>query len=318
MRKNHTIHPGKQKRTCRGDCRNTASGTIIKRVKMNDKTERYPEIPSDRGDDIHNIEFAEDADLVLFMAGNQFMVMDDLILAFRDEYPEIKNIFYETLPPGLELRQILAGGASFRDRIIRGDPDIYTSVSEASMFRLRDAGLIGSYDVYLHNRLVLMLPRENRAGVKGINDLLKGDVRISQPGDMEDIAGYIVDMYRRAGGDAFVRRVMDEKREEGTTLLTVVHHRETPLRILDGTADAGPVWATEVLNAERAGLRITSLELGETIDQRDRVNYFVTRLLNCRNRTNAESFLSFIESQRAQLIYKEYGFLPHFSCPCGK
>ena len=42
-----------------------------------------PVIPPERGDDLHNLEAAETADLVLFMAGNQFMVMDDLVGAFR-------------------------------------------------------------------------------------------------------------------------------------------------------------------------------------------------------------------------------------------
>ena len=40
-----------------------------------------------------------------------------------------------------------------------------------------------------------------------------------------------MDMYRQAGGDGLVQRIMKEKREQGTTLYTVVHHRETPQRI---------------------------------------------------------------------------------------
>ena len=35
-----------------------------------------PVIPSDRSDDLHNLEVADSSDLVLFMAGNQFMLMD--------------------------------------------------------------------------------------------------------------------------------------------------------------------------------------------------------------------------------------------------
>lgn len=73
-----------------------------------------PEIPSSRGDDIHNMQYMDSAGLVLFMAGNQFMVMDDLLSRFREIHPDVKRIFYETLPPGLELRQILASGAVFQ------------------------------------------------------------------------------------------------------------------------------------------------------------------------------------------------------------
>ncbi|UCD33676.1 MAG: hypothetical protein JSV38_07410, partial [Desulfobacterales bacterium] len=56
-----------------------------------------PVIPSDRADDLHNIEFAHNSDLTLFMAGNQFMVMKEIIAAFQKEHPNIKRIFYETL-----------------------------------------------------------------------------------------------------------------------------------------------------------------------------------------------------------------------------
>ena len=99
-----------------------------------------PIIPSDRADDLHHLEFADDSDLTLFMAGNQFMVMPEIIAAFKQEHPDIEKIFYETLPPGLELKQILSGGAMFRDKIIDVHPDIYASVNEQAMRVLEDAG----------------------------------------------------------------------------------------------------------------------------------------------------------------------------------
>jgi hypothetical protein len=37
------------------------------------------------------------------------------------------------------LKQILAGGAIFRDKVITGKPDIYASVSEDAMKMLDDA-----------------------------------------------------------------------------------------------------------------------------------------------------------------------------------
>ncbi|MEE9529680.1 MAG: hypothetical protein V3W52_01720 [Syntrophobacteria bacterium] len=35
-----------------------------------EKDRAYPVIPSDRGDDLHNLECVDSADLVLFVAGN--------------------------------------------------------------------------------------------------------------------------------------------------------------------------------------------------------------------------------------------------------
>ena len=103
-------------------------------------THTLPIIPADRIDDLHHLEHAEDAELILFMAGNQFMVMEEIIRAFQKENPEVKKIFYETLPPGLELKQILAGGAIFREKPLTVYPDIYTSVNLEAMKSLEESG----------------------------------------------------------------------------------------------------------------------------------------------------------------------------------
>ncbi len=276
----------------------------------------WPVIPSERGDDLHNVEAAETADLVLFMAGNQFMAMADIVAAFRKAHPQIRKIFYETLPPGMELRQILAGGAVFRERILRVTPDIYSAVSEKAMQQLSDAEHLkpGDYRLYLHNRLSLMVPAGNPARIAAVNDLGRPEIRVSQPDPAnEDIAHHILDMYRDAGGEHLVHRIMEEKRTAGTTMMTVVHHRETPLRIADGAADVGPVWATEIHHARSIGLRIDEVQPGAELDQRDQINYYVCRLKTAPHPENAQKFLAFILSSAAQAIYARYGFIPHKS-----
>ncbi len=272
-----------------------------------------PEIPVNYREDLHNLEYLNEADLVLFMAGNQFMVMEELLKVFQKAYPEIKKIFYETLPPGLELKQILAGGARFGDMEIRVTPDIYTAVSESAMQELVKKDLIKDYFIYLHNRIVLMVPKGNPKGIKSVQDLARDDVRISQPGPLEDITRYIVEMYRKAGGEELVHRIMEEKRAEATTIFTLVHHRETPLRIVKGTVDVGPVWATEVIHAQNQGLPVEMVEVGEDLDQRDKVNYYIAVLTNAPHIESAKKFLEFIKSADAQNIYAKYGFVPHKS-----
>ena len=273
----------------------------------------FPTIPSDRADDLHNLAHAKNADLILFMAGNQFMAMDDIITQFQSEYPEVKKIYYETLPPGLELKQILAGGALFKGKSIEVMPDIYTSVNQQAMQTLEKAGRIskGDYHLYLHNRLALMVPPGNPAKIKAVTDMGRDEVRISQPDPAnEDIAFHIMDMYRQAGGEDLVHLIMEEKRDRGTTLYTVVHHRETPQRIAAGTADVGPVWATEIVHATSAGLAFDVVEPGEDLDCREHVNYYICKLGGSPHPENAQKFIDFIRSTTAQRIYSQHGFVP--------
>lgn len=272
-----------------------------------------PEIPINYKKELHNLEYLNEADLILFMAGNQFMVMEELLEAFQKMYPEIKKIFYETLPPGLELKQILAGGARVGDIEIRIIPDVYTAVNESAMQELLKRGLIKNYFVYLHNRLVLMVPKNNPSGVKNLLDLTKDEIRISHPGPLEDITYYIIEMYKKVGGDKFVYRIMEEKRAEGTTIFTLVHHRETPLRILKGTVDVGIVWATEVIYAKNQGFPVEMIEIGEDLDQRDKVNYYIAFLEKATHLESAKKFVEFIKTPVAQNIYAKYGFIPHFT-----
>ena len=276
----------------------------------------YPVIPDDRGDDLHNLGLADSADLVLFVAGNQFMVMTELLGVFQSQHLEIKRIFYETLPPGLELKQILAGGALFADRLIDVRPDVYASVSESAMKQLEEKDLIsaGDYFLYLHNRIVLMVPAGNPAHIKSVQDLARSEVRISQPNpEYEDIAFHIMEMYRDAGGENLLRQIMDIKRAEGTTILTTVHHRETPLRIGKGEVDVGPVWATEIKHAQQKNLPVDVVDPGEDLDQREKINYYICGLKGSANPENGAKFLEFIKSSVAQGIYEKYGFIPHFS-----
>ena len=50
-----------------------------------------------------------DPQLVVFFAGNQFMVVHDLMASFKQAYPQYQRVFAETLPPGILAKQIERG-----------------------------------------------------------------------------------------------------------------------------------------------------------------------------------------------------------------
>ncbi|MGD9311151.1 MAG: substrate-binding domain-containing protein, partial [Desulfosarcina sp.] len=189
-----------------------------------------------------------------------------------------------------------------------------SSVNQAAMQRLTDAGKIaaGSHRLYLHNRLVILVPSGNPAGVATVTDLGKDQVRVSQPDPAnEDIAFHIMDMYRDAGGEDLVHRIMEEKRADGTAIMTVVHHRETPLRLNKKTVDAGPVWATEAVYARDQMLPVEVIDPGPDLDQRGKINYYICQLANAPNPDNANAFLHFMGTDRARAIYEKHGFVAH-------
>jgi len=272
----------------------------------------YPVIPTQRGDDLHNLEHADSADLILFMAGNQFMLMPKLIAAFKESYPEVVAIFFETLPPGLELNQILAGGMAYNGRTYQIQADVYSSVSRQAMQTLVAKELVNQddYFTYLHNKLALMVKKGNPKSIHSVLDLGREDLVISQPNpDYENIADHIIAMYGQAGGQTFVEKMLQEKKADGTTLFTTVHHRETPERIIRGKADVGPVWHTEIVAAENDGLEVQGIPVAEALDQSEAINYFIAPLRQGRNPENAGKFLQFIRTETARKIFTDYGFV---------
>src|SRR5262249_61667908 len=74
-------------------------------------------IPAANEKDLHDLDNFDRAELRLFVAGNQFFLMPEPLRSFQPQHPEVRGVFYATLPPGLLLRWITAG-----DLAVRGQP----------------------------------------------------------------------------------------------------------------------------------------------------------------------------------------------------
>jgi len=80
------------------------------------------------------------SDLVLWLAGNQFFAMDDVIGAFQKHDPGV-SVGLITLPPGLLLQAIKAGGWAYEGKQYREEPDIYASVNLGHLQQLKASAM---------------------------------------------------------------------------------------------------------------------------------------------------------------------------------
>lgn len=271
------------------------------------------EIPEANETDVHGLEYADTVDLNVFFAGNQYPTVPELFEKFREEHPEAGKVFYETLPPGLLAEQIRAGGATFRGQNITARADVYLSTTMDLMQGLAREGFLEETETrpYVKNRLVLVVAGGNPKGIQGLEDLARDDVRISMPNpEREGIAHYILDMYREFGGEEFERTVMEDKKEAGATILTTVHHRETPDNLEQGKADVGPVWFTEYKEHEAKDRNVELIEVGREYDRQDDITYYLAPLKDAPHPDLARKFVDFVLSPGGQEIYGKYGFVP--------
>lgn len=100
---------------------------------------------------------------------------------------------------------------------------------------------------YATNNLAIMIPAGNPKHIESLKDLARPDLKLSMPNpEWEGVANQIADALRKAGGEPLYQAVYHTKVTNGTSILTEIHHRQTPMRIMQGKADAGVTWASEV------------------------------------------------------------------------
>jgi len=248
--------------------------------------------------------------LVLFVGGNQFMVMPALIRAFEAEHPDLRGrIFYETLPPGILRRQLAAKGTvTLGNFTLQVQADVF----EAGLSAVQDmekAQIVERSVSYTTNDLEIMVRRGNPLNIQSLSDLADNKLRLAMPNpEWEGVARQIEISLEKTGGAALVSKVMKQKVEDGSTFLTQIHHRQTPMRILSGQSDAGVTWASEVVFQEQIGNQIAGVRI--PAGKNTQATYSAAMLKNAPHRKAAAAWLSFLGSAPAQQAYAAYGFKP--------
>ena len=251
-----------------------------------------------------------DPQLVVFFAGNQFMVVHDLLAAFRQAYPQYTRIYAETLPPGILARQVETGSLVMGNLKIALRPDIFTGGSHAIAALQKRHGWFAETCDYARNPLAILVAAGNPKHIRGLQDLGRADVRVSMPNPAtEGIARQIEASYRKAGGAALEQAIMDTKVKDGSTFLTQIHHRQSPLRVLSGASDAAPVWSTEAYFQQQI-LHRPVATVAIPPDQNVTATYAAARMKDAPHPQAARDFLAFLRSPQAQAVYRKYDFQP--------
>jgi len=261
-----------------------------------------------------NIGDSYTADLVMYLAGNQFMVMEELIKDFQGKNPDIKSIYVETIPPGQILKgQILKQG-QINGQNTAQNPDLFASVNLGHLKKLKSTGAMQDYMIYTHNKLELMVAKGNPKNIKGPEDLGRDDLVQSHPNPLtEGIFKFYgsqmlkdLGLYEKVTGNAQCKECWAI---EGKTWFTQRHHRETPYRIENGEADVGIVWTTEIKHAQAEGRPIDGVPIPAPYNMEDKVGYALGALGSGRNPYNAMRYMAYLSTPEAQAIYASYGFI---------
>jgi molybdenum ABC transporter molybdate-binding protein len=250
--------------------------------------------------------------LAIFVGGNYYFAMAPLVAEFEKQHPELKGrIYYETIPPGLLARQIEQGGTiTVGNMTWTVHADVYAAGMKRMQAEIASGHVVGPAQPYVTNTLTIMVPKGNPAHITSLQDLAKPGVRLVMPNpEFEGIGRQIKASLAKAGGEELVRAVYETKVKSGETMLTHIHHRQSPLWLMQGKADAGVTWQSEALFQEQAGNPIGHVEIPDAHNATG--IYAAAVVKGAPHRAAAQKWIAFLQSPAALEIFQRYGFKPY-------
>ncbi|MFL9993630.1 ABC-type molybdate transport system, substrate-binding protein [Burkholderia sp. GAS332] len=247
--------------------------------------------------------------LVLFVGGNYFFAMAPLVAQFEKDNPEYRGrIFWETIPPGLLVKQMKAGGTiTVGNMTWTVKPDAYFAGLAKVKELIADGTLTGPAVPYVTNQLTIMVRRDNPQHVMSLKDLARPELRLAMPNpEFEGVTRQIKASLVKAGGDALAKTVYEDKVRDGSTVLTQIHHRQTALFLMRDRADAGVLWKSEALFQEQIGHPLSHVDIPDA--ENTTAIYAGALVSGAPHPQAARKWLAFIHSPAAFQIFQRYGF----------
>jgi molybdate transport system substrate-binding protein len=263
--------------------------------------------PADSMADFHGN--LNDPALVLYASGNYYFALAAMVRAFGEAYPVYRGrVFYETLPPGLLLKQMDAGGTVTSGNLtFTVKPDVLMAEQKASEAWVHDGRLAAPVISFATNDLTIMVPAGNPAHISSLADLARPGLALIMPNPaFEGVASQIRASLVKAGGEPLAQVVYNVKVAAGMTVLTRIHHRQTPLFLMQGLGQAGVTWRSEAIFQEQQGNPIAHVDI--PAEQNTRAVYSAAMVAGAAHADAARAWLSFIRSDAAFAAMAPFGF----------
>jgi molybdate transport system substrate-binding protein len=186
---------------------------------------------------------------------------------------------------------------SLAGQIIAGAPaDLFLSASQEWADKVNEAKLSSQQMKLLTNKLVLVVPKGNPAGIKEPKDLAKAAVKkIALAGEKVPAGKYADQVLSKLGLlDGLVKA---KKIVRGQDVLTALAYVER------GEVEAGIVYSTDLLAAKNVA---SVHEFDPALH--DEIVYVLALLKRGQDNPAASGFFEFLKSDEANEMYKKFGF----------
>lgn len=239
--------------------------------------------------------FPESGELTVFAAAS-----------LTDAYTEIGDAIMAT-HPGITITFNFAGSQALATQLEQGAPaDVFASANTTQMQVAIDAGVIdGEPQTFTRNRLAIVVPADNPAGIETPADLAQDDLRLVLAQPEVPVGRYAAQSICAMGedtatyGNGFVDSVSENivsQEEDVRAVLTKVQL---------GEADAGIVYVSDI-TADVAG-DVSIVEIPEDVNV---IATYPIAPVAGGNTELAEAFIAYVLGPEGQSTLEEYGFTP--------
>ena len=193
-------------------------------------------------------------------------------------------------------RYSFSGSNALETQIRNGAPaDIFASAAPLNTQRLFRQNLVQKPVTFTSNRLALIVPRSNPAGIRSVYDLRRKPVKLVIAGAAVPVGGYTRTVLRKMGLSSVLSKVVSQETDV----------RAVTGKVALGQADAGFVYVTD---ARAVADRVTVIRIPAWAQPR--VRYEIAVVSSSSKKAAAQAWIKTLLSARGQAALKEYGFLP--------
>jgi molybdate transport system substrate-binding protein len=223
--------------------------------------------------------------------------------SLTDAFTEIGENF-EAANSGVAITFNFAGSQALRTQIEEGAPaDVFASASIKEM----EAAVAGKFipegtpQIFLHNKLVVILPADNPADLENLEDLANHGIKIVLAAEEVPVGNYArqaLDLMNGSFGTDFKDKV----------LANVVSNEDNVRQVISkvqlGEADAGITYISDIV----ALPDLKTIEIPAELNVI--AKYPIAPLANSENAALARAFVAYVLSAEGQAVLQKWGFAP--------
>jgi molybdate transport system substrate-binding protein len=224
--------------------------------------------------------------------------------SLTDAFGELGNTFEEQ-NQGVEVKQTFGASSDLLAQIQQGAPaDVFASAAEEEMNTAVKDGLVPRKpEVFVKNREVIMVPKDNPANINSLDDMAKPDTKLVLAAKDVPAADYAIEILGKANkeyGPDFEQDVLSN------VVSREVDVRASVNRVVVGDADATFGYASDYTPDIRDKVKIIKIPPEQSII----ATYPIAALKDAKDPELAKKWVDLVTSEEGQKVLEKWNFEP--------